>query len=376
MKLIDKHIAGQYFETLMLATIMIGGVFLGTAEYQKVLNWICNVGMDWHKACLVSFLQLPSICIFALPAGTLIATILVLYRLNLDGELLAMRMAGVSHMRLMMPFLGLSLTAAIVSFSLSEYVSPKALSAASQLLHIAAVYCHLPITKTSIAIEEPVKDKSGATKESRLMMIGRYLEGALKNVVIFDLVDNKVNLIHWAESGKWHRGQWQLLAGRTYSIRQTGNPGEESPADTSSFSLMVIDTIASKVHARESDGPIPEHKTMGQLKELIDQFKADNKPIPPDVMIDFYHRYSQPLACLLLVVAAFPIAIGSHRRGRTSGMVYGGVMTTTYFLIQEITQAMGYQGRMDPFLAVWLPSVSLMLLGLICLSVKLAWQRD
>jgi lipopolysaccharide export system permease protein len=376
MKLLDRHIATQYFETLCVATVMIGGIFLGTSEYKKVLDWICNIGMDWHKACLVSFLQLPSICIFALPAGTLIATILVLYRLNSDGELLAMRMAGVSHMRLMMPFFALSITAATISFSLSEFVSPKALSAASQLLRIAAFYCRLPVTKTAIAIVEPVKNQSGETKEKRLMMVGRNLDNSLKNVTIFDLVDNQVNLIHWAENGYWRRGQWQLAQGRTYSLRSSEKESEPATVGTSSFSMMVIDTIASKIKAQDNDGPIPEHKTIGQLTQLIDDLKAQNKPIPPDVLIDFYHRYSQPLACLLLVVAAFPIAVGNHRRGHASGMIYGGVMTTAYFLIQEITQALGYQGRMEPCLAVWLPSVSLMTLGLICLTVKIVWQRD
>ena len=379
MKLIDKHIASQYFEVLILATVLIGGVFLGTAEYKEVLNWICNVGMDWHKAFLVSFLQTPSICIFAMPAGTLIATILVLYRLNCDGELLALRIAGVSHTRLMMPFFALSVAAAILSFALSEFVSPVALSTASRLMRLGIVYCTLPVTKTSIAIMEPVqdqagKDKEGEEKEARLMMIGRYLDSALKNIVIFDLVDNQVDRIHWAENGTWRRGQWHLMDGRTFCLRES----DQSAAGTSSFSSMVIDTIAPKVLARESAnrGPIPEHKTMSQLATHIDGLKAKHQPIPPDVLIDFYHRYSQPLACLFLVVAAFPIAVGSHRRGRTAGMIYGGVMITTIFLLQEITQALGYAGRMEPLLAVWLPSISLMALGLACLTVKLSWQRD
>ncbi len=374
MKLIDKHIASQYFEVLILATVLIGGVFLGTSEYKETLNWICNVGMDWHKAFLVSFLQAPSICIFAMPAGTLIATILVLYRLNCDGELLALRVAGVSHARLMMPFFALSVTAAIISFGLSEFVSPVALATASRLLKLGIVYCSLPVTKSSISIMEPVRDKTGQPKEARIMMIGRYLDSALKNIVIFDLVDNQVDRIHWAENGTWRRGQWHLVEGRTYCLQES----EQSAAGTSSFSSMVIDTIASRVLARENEnrGPIPEHKTMSELASHIDGLKSKHQAIPPDVLIDFYHRYSQPLACLLLVVVAFPIAVGNHRRGRTPGMIYGAVMTTTYFLIQEITQALGYAGRMEPLLAVWLPSVSLMALGLACLTVKLSWQRD
>jgi len=371
MNLLDRHVTKQYFEALLVATVLVGGVFMGTSEYQIVMHWICNCGLEWKKAFLVSFLQIPSICIFALPAGTLIATILVLYRLNHDGELLALRVSGVSQTRLMMPFFALGLAASIFSFTLGEYVAPPALKSASRLLLIAAVHAALPVSKGTMNVLDPMHPTTGTEKEARLMLVGNYVGNVLQNVVILDVVENQIERLHWADSGDWQRGQWILHQGCSYPIKRL----DGGDLSTSRFNSMVIDSLASKISASENCGPISEHKTMIQLKQLIESIKAKGQPVPPGMLIDFYRRWSQPLACFLLVMAAFPVAIGNHQRGKAAGMLYGGVLTTAFFLLQEISGELGYNGRIDPLLAAWLPTIAIVMTGMASLFIKTKLAR-
>jgi lipopolysaccharide export system permease protein len=368
MKLFDKHVISEYFEVLFLATVLVAGIFLGTDEYRAVMDWICTYGIEWKKAVLCSLLQLPNMCVFALPAGTLVATIMVLSRLNRDGELLALKVAGVSQVRLMVPFLLMGLVTTVVSYGISEYVSPSARESSAKLLFIGALHGSLPVNRSSLAIEDP--ENGGESKSSggveKLLLVEKYVGSDLKNVVVFDMVNKQVQKIHWAAFGKWQKGRFQLRQGRTYPIGLTGH----DVAYTGAFDQMVIDSVAKNIERAENFGPIPAHESILQLRKLIASYTSKNKPVPNYILVELYKRFSQPLACVFLVFLAFPVAAGNHHRAKSSGLIYGGVMITLYFLIQQITVAMGNAGQMDPFLAVWLPLFCMCGLGLFVYLLK------
>lgn len=368
MKLFDKHVISEYFEVLFLATTLVAGIFLGTDEYRAVMEWICTYGIEWKKALLCSFLELPDMCVFALPAGTLVATLIVLSRLNRDGELLALKVAGISQARLMVPFLIMGFCTTVVSYALSEYVSPSARKSGAKLLFIAALHGSLPVNRSSLVIENPESDGEAKASgdEEKLLLVEKYVGSDLKNVVVFDLVNKQVQKIHWAAGGKWQKGRFQLQQGRTYPIGLTG----KDVAYTGSFDRMIIDSVAKNIERAENFGPIPAHESILQLRKMINGYSSKKKPVPNYILIELYKRFSQPLACLFLVLLAFPVAAGNHHRSKSSGLIYGGVMITLYFLIQQVTVAMGNAGQMDPFLAVWLPIFCMSGLGLFVYLLK------
>ncbi len=48
-------------------------------------------------------------------------------------------------------------------------------------------------------------------------------------------------------------------------------------------------------------------KTTSEIRSEIDAFHRQGKPVPPKMMIQFYRRYSQPMSCVLLLIAAAPV---------------------------------------------------------------------
>lgn len=135
---------------LIYALILVGGIFFTTFDFQTVLNWMINFGIDWQRTLLVVALHIPAMIVFALPAGTLMGTILVLYFMRRDGSLLALRLAGVGYARIFLPFLLVGIMATVVSYSINEFISPVALATARRLIFMAAVNTKMPLLNKDV----------------------------------------------------------------------------------------------------------------------------------------------------------------------------------------------------------------------------------
>lgn len=324
-----------------------------------------NFGIDWQRTLLVVALHIPAMIVFALPAGTLMGTILVLYFMRRDGSLLALRLAGVGYARIFLPFLLVGIMATVVSYSINEFISPVALATARRLIFMAAVNTKMPLLNKDVW-QTQAKPEVGKTE--RLILVGKTVGSDLHNIVIFDVNGKRVERIHWSPLARWTCGQVHMLNGHTFQFAD----GTNGSILSSSFQNMAIDLIVQAVKEREARGLIVEHQTSSQLRQMISEYRLKNQPVPHHIMIDFYKRTTQPLACVFLMLAAFPIAASHRQKGKTSGLVYGAVLITAYFLTQEISHQLGNHGRLEPLLAACLPCFALAIMtGLILLTDRL-----
>jgi lipopolysaccharide export system permease protein len=67
---------------------------------------------------------LPYLMVFTLPMAATVGIILALMRLSVDHEMMALKTAGLSYFRLLVPILGFSLVVALITLFLTTYGSP------------------------------------------------------------------------------------------------------------------------------------------------------------------------------------------------------------------------------------------------------------
>lgn len=364
LKLIDRYIIVEWLMALSVGTLLIAGIFVGTEEYKQVMSLICDSGVSPNTAITITALELPGIVVFTLPAGVMIATLFALFRQGRDSEITALQCAGVSTLRIMRPYLVVAFAACLFSYALTEYVVPQARRTASRMLVIAAVNCELPRTRNSLTIMQASDAKKGAV--DRIVLVGRYLKKELQNVFVFDFTNPKLIQLIWSQAGTWHRGQWNLLNGHIYSL---GSQGVDN--QTSHFQKMIIDGINKAVRKFEGVGPLPDEVPTSELARRIEAKRAAGKEPTSQELSTYLRRYSQPAACVLVAFAAFPLALMRRRSKRSSiGFAYGGMLLLAYFLVHTFTLELGYAGRMDPYLAAWLPGGLLALVGVILFGIR------
>ena len=74
-------------------------------------------------------------------------------------------------------------------------------------------------------------------------------------------------------------------------------------------------------------------------------------------MVAYYSKFAYPLANLILVLIAVPLAARRRRGGQAVRFGLGLLTAFAYLALQKLTEPFGYERALAPVLAAWLPHV-------------------
>lgn len=354
MKVFDRYVFVEFVSVLTVATIAIAGVFFGTVEFRKLMEYVSTFGVPFKTILLVDILQIPTLVMFALPAGVLAGAMILMIRQHHDSEIMVLQVSGVSLWRIMRPYLLIGLLATGLSFVIVE-IAPKARHLSAQLMLAGFAHSDRPFPAKLAVDFRDEKDRL-----LNLMIFGRAQGKATEGLVVLDFSRDKMVQLLWSSVAQWKDGSWTLQSGRAFELLLPDDDGVRG-----SFGTMTLNGVASAMDALAAMPSSSLDKSRKQITDEIEQWKKKGKAVPPELLIQYYRRFSQPLSCFLLVIAGSPIALIRKRRDAGFGLAYGGVVIVAYFLLLQICISLGANGRMDPVLAAWLPGTSLATLGLL-----------
>src|SRR5688500_14946527 len=133
MRVLDRYILKELAAPLLIGTVSVVLMFLANtliSYAQEVFS---------REIPIVSVLQylllkVPQTLNMTLPVGVTLAGSLAVSRLIRESELTAMRAAGISIKRILLPFLFVGLLVSLLSFYLAEYVTPKTEAKANETM--------------------------------------------------------------------------------------------------------------------------------------------------------------------------------------------------------------------------------------------------
>ncbi len=125
MRILDRYLLREFAGYLLLGLAGFVVIFVVVDLFEKI-----DVFLD-HRAPLPLVVQFylylaPDVVVKVLPVALLLATFLALGQLNKFGELTAMRSAGLSLWRILVPVFGVAALCSMLSLFLGEYVVPGA----------------------------------------------------------------------------------------------------------------------------------------------------------------------------------------------------------------------------------------------------------
>src|SRR4030095_5247420 len=112
--------------------------------------------------------------------------------------------------------------------------------------------------------------------------------------------------------------------------------------------------------------------SLGELGEKIAELHNDPHGREP-VDIERHKRYALPVAALVFGLVAFPLAIRSHRGGRSIALVGSLAILVTYYLMMTSLEGAALRTRIPVALAIWAPNV---LFGVTGLTLLIATARE
>lgn len=364
MKIIHRYILKELFYTFLLS-IFIFTIVLILNKVLQLTELVINKGVPLLAVLKLLLFLFPSLLIIIIPISILVASITTFSRLSTDNEIIVLKTAGISLYRLLSPIIILS----VAAFFFTIFLTFKALPWATQ--SFKNFMFQIVQSKATLEIKERVFNDYfdglvlyvNEVPTSSEIMKGIFIADtrrsdspqtiiAKEGIFLTDPKSLKVLLklkdgsIHQLEK---KRASYQLTRFSTYTL-----------------SLDIYKTLTAKREEKKT----PKEMTISDIRQKIRSLKKGGKEYNR-TLIEFYKKFSFPFACLILGFVGAPLGVVNRRSGRSGGFAISGIVVFFYYIMLTIGEGLGDEGKISPFIAMWLPNFILTFIG-IYLVVKTA----
>ena len=362
MRLIDSYLLKEILFPFLFGIAAFTSIISGSTVLFHLVSSAIKYGFGALDTLQIFIYKLPGIISVTLPMAILLATILVIGRLSADLEVLALRSAGVSVIRILIPILSVGLVVSLINIIFNEIVVPKANYHSELLLNT--------LKQTNISIKENVNltqyDDNGFPL--RIINVREINQKSLQDITIAEYDMGRLSRVIRSKTGAWDpMGRWIFFDGNMHVFLQS-----------SAEELMVInfkkEVINLNINPYEFSKAPKKFDEMNakELKLLIQKEKTLGKNIT-ELLVHYYVKFALPFACLIFTMIGSAVSFQPHRRSSTVGMGLSILIILFYYIVYSIGLALGINNVIHPILAAWLPNISIGLASMFLLN-KVATQ--
>ncbi|HID07084.1 MAG TPA: YjgP/YjgQ family permease, partial [Armatimonadetes bacterium] len=276
-------------------------------------------------------------------------------RLGREGELMAFRLAGISVMRLVYPFLVTAVLVSLLDFAINEKIAPEANHRAESILR------RLLLSYTVPFIEE---NKFLRLSNNYFAYVRRVdsVTKTLWGVMIYEL-EPQSGAFPRVYIAKYARREGDIWWFYDVVVHQYDNQGRQ-------LVEMITDRVKlnfeEDIEAFLSASKTPLEMSSEELKRQIELF--DRSGIDVHAMkIDYHFKFALPAASLIMTLWAAPLSIRFSHSGTYAGLVIAILAIFLYQGFMGWSRAIGIKYHLLPFLAAWSQNIFFGLMGFIML---------
>jgi lipopolysaccharide export system permease protein len=328
---------------IMLVLVLLTLDLLG--ESGKVLAYKGN-----GQAQLWTYVTLraPQILAFVLPFSVLLGTVIALFTLNQNSEVISMKAGGLSAHQVLAPLIVASVFVAAFQFVLTDRIVSR--STRTLTRWEKAEYGPMP-KDTRSTINVWVRDGNNLIHVDTVL--GQGAATRLKDVTIYNRTTGVIDSIIRAPEAQTTGSEWQLISARRFDVAR----GTESSLGNIRIGAGITPdrfTLATVV---------PAEKSFRALYKAIQDLKAAGRPTA-SLEGGMWHKISGPLSALLMPLLGAVAAFGVARSGKLFiRAIIAMALGFAYFVADNFGLAMGNIGAYPPLLAAWGPFFLFLLIG-------------
>lgn len=358
MKLTDRYALKEFLAPTVVAFVVYTGFMLirGLVQFSDLLLQSSSPLLDTGRVLAFST---PHIVVLTLPIAFLLGILVGAGRLSQDAELVALRAAGVDLLTLYRPIgilavlftlaTGVVMTTVVprtnrilygMRLQLSTYAIAQRIQPGVFSPEFAGrrIYVERASTDRKTLEGLIVADTSNPEDGERLTLARR---GALE--------------IEEAEGRLWLR----LEDAVTHHTAPDARGYDRASYGTQR--VLIDDT-----NPRERFANTKPEKQLREmtLSELVHRARTtDSAVLSRLTWIEFHKKFSFPAACLVFGLVGLPLGIVNRRGGRAAGFAVSTAIVLGYYVLYASGEARAVQGTLSPSMAMWLPNLLLLALG-------------
>jgi lipopolysaccharide export system permease protein len=351
LPLIDRYLARNIAVPLS-GTLILAAMLLVLDKMLRLFDFVVATGGPVSVVWRMLANLLPEYLALGIPIGLLLGILLAFRKLALSSELDALRGIGVGYGRLLRVPYAFATGLMLLNLLIVGYVQPIA----------DYRYEGLRFDLRSGALGASIRVGEFNQLGKRLTLrIDRSEDGGKRLHGIFVQVEDRsgTNVAATAEHGRFlSTDDPQTILFRLENGRLVQDSPRFVRPRTLSFDVYDLPITMPAVDPFRGRGNEQDELL---LHELV--AKGYGSSAPPDERLEaqanFHFRIAEVLMMLMLPLLAVSLAVPPKRSASSLGIFVGIVIVVAYHKVNQYAEQMGAQGRLDPFLAIWIPLVLL-----------------
>jgi LPS export ABC transporter permease LptG/LPS export ABC transporter permease LptF len=317
-------------------------------------------------------LAIPFTFTFTLPLGVLVGVLIALSRMSSDGEITAMRAAGVPSRKVIGPVLTFATLATLVTAAATLWLTPYSTWRTYKILN------QLVAAELTAEVQPRVFEENFP---NRIIYVSEVIPGALthwRNVFIADLTPPDEQKKNDHDHGDGPRItvastaiavpdvarnviQMSLENGVTYDVGKdikqyynyAASKGDQileatKPNEVHAKAYTEIDTVPLYRIAYKDPATLPD--------QLI------------EARIELHQRLALPPACFLLALIGIPLGVSSRKGGKSAAFVMTVALAFIYWMGMLGANGLAKQHKLPVGVAVWIPNAVFAVMGILLLT--------
>lgn len=353
MKIIDKYLIKQFLQTILFGLFAFTILFVLIDMMEKLDDFI-DQSVPNYIILQYYFVFIPEIIRLMIPVAVLLSALFTAGKLSNLNELTAIKSAGVSLYRFMLPFIITSFFISIFSIYFGGYLVPLA-------------------NKHLTYIEQNYMNKGVYRAGSNI-----YFQDTQTRIVSINFFDVANNLAHRISIQEFDKEDINKMVSRIDAIRmkfndkdtswtledgvtRSFNNDDESAFKFSKKRLKYLNFSPEDVIKKQRK---PEEMTLPELKQqAIEEAKTGNDDTRS--WIDYHSRIAFAFSSIVVVLFGLPISSNKRKGGVALQFGVNLLITFIYLVFMKISQAFGKNGVMNPLLTAWFANIVFLIAALI-----------
>lgn len=388
MRVLDRYLIAELISPFCFGLALFT-FFLIIDRIYHLTELVITKGVPFHLVLQLLVFMMPSFLAHTLPMALLVAVLLAGGRLAGDLEIIAFKAAGVSVLRLFRPVVAAAVLVMGTTALLTLFVNPLANEEFQrQLFRIFQ-------TRAVSGLQERVFN---ATFGDVIIYVEDVSASqvALRGLLVSDERDPKISRIITAREGRLltdetnRRITLRLMNGavneadvlpasppRLPGVEQNPTGGAAAPSRYRYTNFAIYDMSLSVdtplKTATRTEKPEKDLRLIPLLARIEELSQETYGRVPYEV--ELHKRFAFPAAALVFALVAFPLAVRSHRGGRSIALAASLVILVSYYMVMTSLEGFALGQRIPAWVAIWTPNIVFAAIGLTLLVVTtLEWR--
>ncbi len=352
MKRLDRLVLSELLGPWAFGVALFSSLLLAATYLGRIAEYAVR-GVPPTVLGELAFLLLPAILVQTFPMSMLLSSLLGFGRLSGDSELVALRAAGASLPRILLPVAGMAVLVAVVAFMANENLVPRAAKRSEALMTGLA---RTMDSKDSDPVTLTQFDKGQLTSlifARNVSPMARTLEGV--TIVAYEKDGTESFVLFAKELEYRNEDDWRVRGGATLIDRSMKTrlqlEGDAWPDQVPKITLNPGDILARNLKSFDA-------LSMGEIKERIRkgiENQTLSKKNVRNMEYGYWNKIALPLAAVVFGLLGGALGVRSHRTPAAAGFALAVAIIFGYITLANFMNVWALNGAIPPYVASFLP---------------------